>query len=55
MKFGLLIEDNARKIFIQKPRRNEAEILVPHPSLFFKIASYKIKASDQHLSFNLIW
>ena len=51
MKFGQLSEYNMRNIF--KPAENQAGRLVPDLFLFFKKALFEIKASNQHLSFNI--
>ena len=52
MKFGQLIEYNKRNIFPQNHAEDEAGRLVPKPFLFFKKASYEVKASGLRLSFN---
>ena len=52
MKFGQLMEDNTRNIFLQKSCRNEAGRLAPDLFLFFKKALYEVKASVSQLSFN---
>ena len=54
MKFNQLIEKSTRNIFLQKLCKNTAERVVPDLFLFFKKASYEIKASGQHLSFNIL-
>ena len=51
MKFGQLLEYNMRNIF--KPAENQAGRLVPDLFLFFKKALFEIKASSQHLRFNI--
>ena len=47
IKFGQLLECNQRNIYI----KNEARRLVPYHFLFFKKASYEVKASGLPLSF----
>ena len=56
MKFGLLIEYSVRNILVQKSYRKKAARLLPDLTLFFskKVLS-KVKASSQHLSFNIFW
>ena len=39
--------------FLKNHGENEVGRLVPDPFLFSQKASYKIKASGQHLSFNV--
>ena len=53
MKFGQLIEYNARNIFLQKSCRNEAETLVPDLFLFFKKAINEVKTKGPQFSFNI--
>ena len=53
MKPGQLIEYNKRKIFFKNHAQNEAERLVPDLILFYKKASYEVKASGLQLSFNI--
>ena len=48
MKFGQLMEYNVKNTFLQKSCR-----IVVDPILFFKKALRKVKASCQHLSFNI--
>ena len=55
MKFGQLIKYSLRNIYLQKPCKNDVGRLVPDLILFFKKALYKVKASSQHLSFNIFW
>ena len=55
MKFGQLIENNVRNIFFKNHAENKTGRLVPDRFLFFKKVLYKIKASGQHLSFNMFW
>ena len=43
MKFGQVVTDSKRNIFLQKS--NEADRLVPDLSLFFKKALYKVNTS----------
>ena len=55
IKFGQLIEYNMRNILLEKSCRNEVGRIVPDLFFFFKKALYEIKASGQHLSFNIFW
>ena len=55
MKSGQLIRYNMKNIFLQNLVKNEAKKLVPDLFLIFKKALDKVKASDQHLSFNILW
>ena len=54
MKFGQLVENNMRNIFIQKLCRKMAGRLVPHLFLFFKKALYEVKANGLQLSLSII-
>ena len=52
IKFGQLIKYySMRNIFFENHAENEIGELVPY-LLFFNKALYKVKASDQHLTFN---
>ena len=53
MKFGQLIEYNKRNIFLKKQAENAAEGLVLDFFLFFKNASYVVKASGLQLSLSI--
>ena len=57
MKFGQALKYNVRDTFTQKScRKRDRE--TSSKSLFFKKkrkALYKVKANDQHLSFNIFW
>ena len=55
MKFGQLIEYNGRNIFSKKYAANETGNLVADTFLIFKKALYNLKASGQHLNFNIFW
>ena len=55
MKFCQLIEYNARNIFLKNHAENEAERLFPNLFWFFKKTLYQVKATGQHLSFNIFW
>ena len=55
MKFGQLIECNVRNIFLQKLCRKWHRVSSSRPLFVFYKASYEVKASDQHLSFNVFW
>ena len=52
MKLGQLEFNNVRNISLKSHLENEAGRLLPDLFLFFKKTLYKIKANDQHLSFN---
>ena len=52
LKFGQVVQDNKRNIFLQKSVENEAGRLVPDLFLFVKKALYEVKASGLQLSFN---
>ena len=54
MKFGQLKENNMRNIFLQKSQ-NEAGRLVLDLFSIFKKALYEVKASGQHLNFQILW
>ena len=43
-----------KTFFLKNHTENETERLVPDLFLLFKKALYKLKASGQHLSFNMI-
>ena len=53
MKFGQLIEDPKRNIFINNYTENETGKLVPDGFLFFKKALYQVKASRLELDFSI--
>ena len=54
MKFGQVIEYNKRNVFFFKSHaENETVILVPDLFLFFRKASYVVKASGLELGFNI--
>ena len=53
MTFGQLIEYNMRNGFLQNHVETETGRLLPEPFSFFKKALYEVKASGQHLSFNI--
>ena len=52
IKLGQLKFNNARHISLKNHLENEAGRLLPDLFLFFKKTLYKIKANDQHLSFD---
>ena len=52
MKFGQLIKDNKRNIFLQTLFRKRAKILIPDLSLFFK--KTEVKPGDLEHSFNIV-
>ena len=52
MKFGQLIEYNAKNIFFKTHEENEAGKIVPVLFLFFKKALYVVRVNGQHHSFN---
>ena len=55
-KFDQLKEYDARKFFFFKNHEeNEAGRLEPNLYLFFKKASYMVKSTGQHRSFNIFW
>ena len=54
MKFGQLVKYSASN-FLGNHAENEAERPVPDVFMVFKKALYKVKASVQHLSFNIFW
>ena len=53
MKFDRVIEYNKRIFFFKSHAENEAAILVPDLFLFFRKASYVVKASGVELGFNI--
>ena len=59
VKFGQLIEYKVRNIFFEIHAENEARKLVPDLSFLFfffkKEALYNVKASRQHLHFDIFW
>ena len=55
MKFGQLIEYNGRNIFAKNYAADETGRLVAGTFLIFKKALYNLKASGQHLNFNIFW
>ena len=55
MKFGQLIEYNGRNIFAKNYAADETGRLVEDLFLIFKKALYNLKASGQHLNFNICW
>ena len=55
IKFGQLIEYNVPNIFSQKLCRKWRRESSCRPLFSFYKASYDVKASDQHLSFNVLW
>ena len=53
IKFGWSIKYNVRNIFFFKTHaEKKASRIVLDLGLFFKKALYKVKSTDQHLSFN---
>ena len=52
LKFGQVIEQNKRNIFLENHAENEAGGLVPDLFLFFNKALNDIKANGLQLSFN---
>ena len=54
MKLGQSVEYNVRNIFSQKAFRKLRRETSSRPP-FFKKALCKVKASGQHLSFNIFW
>ena len=55
MEFGQLIKYNERNFLFKNHGENKAGIPVLDLFLLFNKALYKIKVSDQHLSFNMFW
>ena len=55
MKLGELIKCNVRNIFFKNHAENEAGKIILDLFLFFKKPLYKVRASDQHLSLNIVW
>ena len=55
IKFGQLIEYNVKNILLPNHVENKTGRLVSDHFLFLRKALYKIKASDQHLSFKIFW
>ena len=55
MEFGQLIKYNKRNFLFKNHAENKAGIPVLDLFLLFNKALYKIKVSDQHLSFNIFW
>ena len=55
MKFGQLMKYSMRNNFPQNHSENEIARLVSDLFLFFKKALYKVKASGNHLNFNVFW
>ena len=55
MKFRQLIENNVRNILFQNHAEDEVGRLDLDLFFFFKKALFKVKASVQHLCFNIIW
>ena len=55
MKSVQLINYSAINIFFKNYPENEAGTLFPDLFLLFKKALCKVKAGDQHLSFNICW
>ena len=53
MKFGQVIAYNMKNGFLQNYVETNTERLLPEPFSFFKKALYEVKASGQHLSFNI--
>ena len=53
MKFGQLIDHNVRNIFLKNHAENEAGRLVLDLFFFFKKDLFEVKASVQHLNFNI--
>ena len=55
MKFGQLIENKKRKIYLEKYTKNKAGKVVPDLSFdFSKITCYEMKASGLQLSFDIL-
>ena len=55
MKLGLIVEFNVRIFFFKNHTENEAGRLFRDLFLFFKEVLFKVKASVQHLRFNIFW
>ena len=55
MKFIQLTENKVRFFWFEKHAETVAVKLVADLFLFHKKVSYKIKVSEQHLSFNMFW
>ena len=49
------IKSNVKYFFLQNYAENEAGRIVPDLFLIFKNALYRVKASGQHISFDLFW
>ena len=55
MKLGQIVEFNVRIFFFKNHTENEAGRLFRDLFLFFKEVLFKVKASVQHLRFNIFW